>query len=370
MLTIRAMSNGAGYAARHLEYSDYLDENNRARGLWRGKGAERLGLVGEATAEQFERLRECESTTGEFLRQRRSADRVRADGSKQSNAVHFYDLTFSAPKSVSIMGVLEDPRLIEAHRTAVAAALTEAEQYAAVEDQRSGQKIVRQTGNLAIATYEHDTSRQLDMQLHVHAVAFNMTYDESTGKWKALDARGLYERQGYLSEVYRNTLAHEVRKLGYEIENRWNDRGTDQTFEIKGVSPELCRQFSKRSAEKEAAIQEFIAEHGRKPSNNEISVLVRNTREDKLRDITTAQVRAHQRAQLIPQDAMTLAVIRKQAEANRAVPAIADPAPSLEYAKEHLFERISVAHDYELMTEALHHGRGQIDLEGLKAELI
>src|SRR5581483_4408903 len=131
----------------------------------------------------------------------------------------------------------------------------------------------------------------------------------------------------------------------------------DQTFEIKGVSPELCRQFSKRSAEKEAAIQEFIAEHGRKPSNNEISVLVRNTREDKLREITTAQVRAHQRAQLIPQDAMTLAVIRKQAEANRAVPAIADPAPSLEYAKEHLFERISVAHDYELMTEALHHGR-------------
>src|SRR5271169_1953019 len=128
MLTIRAMTNGAGYAARHLEYSDYLDENNKTKGLWMGKAAEKLGLSGEVKLEQFERLRECEHPeTGEFLRQRKSADRHAADGSKQSNAVNFFDLTFSSPKGLSAVGVLEDPRLLKAHHEAVADAIAEAE---------------------------------------------------------------------------------------------------------------------------------------------------------------------------------------------------------------------------------------------------
>src|ERR1039457_3749288 len=101
MLTIRVMKGGAGYAARHLEYSDYLDENNKTKGLWMGKAAERLGLTGQVTLEQFEKLRECEHPeTGEFLRQRRSE-------------INFFDMTFSAPKSVSVMGVLEDSRLLD-----------------------------------------------------------------------------------------------------------------------------------------------------------------------------------------------------------------------------------------------------------------
>ena len=141
MLTLRAMKGGAGYAERHLQYSDYLDENNKTKGLWLGKGAERLGLSGEVKLEQFERLRECEHPeTGEFLRQRRSE-------------VNFFDLVFSAPKGISSVGVLEDPRLKEAHHEAVADALAEAERLASVEDQRDGNKLVRQTGNLAVATY-------------------------------------------------------------------------------------------------------------------------------------------------------------------------------------------------------------------------
>lgn len=370
MLTIRAMSNGAGYAERHLQYSDYLDEQNRVKGFWKGKAAERLGLVGEVTPEQFERLRNAEHPeTGEFLRQRRSADRISADGSKQSNGIHLFDFTFSAPKSVSIMAVLEDPRLKMAHQAAVTAALSEAESHGSVEEQTKNQKIVRQTGNLAVATFEHHTSRQLDMQVHTHAVVFNLSFDESSQKWKALDSRGLYERRAYLSEVYRNALAREVVKLGYEIENRWNERGTDQSFEIKQLSRDLCKQFSKRSAEKEAAIEQFIQEKGREPSNNEVSVLVRNTREDKLREIATADVRAYQRGQVLPEDAAILHETKALAESSHSLPAMKTAAPSLEYAKEHLFERISVAHDHELLTEALHHGRGQIDLAELKAEL-
>jgi conjugative relaxase-like TrwC/TraI family protein len=372
MLTLRAMRNGSGYAARHLEYSDYLDENNKTKGLWMGKAAERLSLAGEVKLADFERLRECEHPdTGEFLRQRRSADRTAADGSKQSEAVNFFDLTFSAPKSVSVLGVLEDSRLLElAHPKAVAEALAEAERLAAVEDQRDDQKQVRQTGNLAVATYQHDTSRELDPQCHTHAVVFNLSHDEATGNWKALHSPTLYERRGYLTEVYRNALAREVMALGYQIESRFDDRGKDESFEIKGVSPELCQKFSKRSTQKEKAIAEFIRNRGREPTDNEVSVLVRNTREDKLREIATAEVRAHQRGQLTPEENRELAAVKSQAATRRASPArTMTAATCLEFAKEHIFERVSVSADHAVLELALQQGRGQVGLEELKTEL-
>jgi hypothetical protein len=58
MLTIRAMSDGTGYSARHLQHSDYYAEGERVTGQWQGRGAEMLGLAGEVQSEQFEALRQ------------------------------------------------------------------------------------------------------------------------------------------------------------------------------------------------------------------------------------------------------------------------------------------------------------------------
>ena len=158
---------------------------------------------------------------GNFLRQRRSADRISADGSTQSHGRHLYDFTISAPKSVSVMAELgNDKRLIEAHRKAVAEALQELELHAAARVRKNGMNQNRTTENMVIAVYHHDSSRELDPQLHTHAVAANLTYDPEEKRWKALQASGIYERRAYLTEVYRNALAREVRQLGYEIETR------------------------------------------------------------------------------------------------------------------------------------------------------
>jgi conjugative relaxase-like TrwC/TraI family protein len=46
-----------------------------------------------------------------------------------------------------------------------------------------------------LAVYHHDTSRELDPQLHSHAVAANLTYDGTEGLWKAFQASGIYERR-------------------------------------------------------------------------------------------------------------------------------------------------------------------------------
>jgi len=372
MLTIRAMSDGTGYSARHLQHSDYYAEGERVTGQWQGRGAEMLGLAGEVQADPFEALRQgLDPQSGEFLRQRHSADRTAADGTTQSRGRNLYDFTISAPKSVSIMAQLGgDARLAEAHRKAVQEALKELECQAASRVRRDGANDNRTTGNLVLAVYHHDTSRELDPQLHTHAVAANLTYDGTEGLWKALQASGIYEQRAYLTEVYRNALAREVCCLGYEIDDRRSSKGKNLGFEIKGVSDELLEKYSQRSEQRDRAIAEFVESKGRQPGDNEIAVLVRESRADKLVEISTAEVHSRQTARLTPQESLTLEQIR-EAVLERSLTQRLDPenaVRSLDYAKQHVFERVSVALDHELLTEALRHGRGRIDLAELKGE--
>jgi len=369
MLTIRAMSDGKGYAPRHLEHSDYYAEGERVAGEWQGRGVELLGLSGPVNTGDFEALRQgLDPQTKDFLRVRHSADRTAADGTKLAQGRSLYDFTISAPKSVSVLAILGgDHRLIEAHRTAVAEALKEAETYAASRVRQAGANEDRPTGNLVLAVYHHDTSRELDPQLHTHAVAANLTFDGTEGRWKALQASDIYERRAYLSEVYRNALARQVRTLGYEIENQRDARGRDAGCEIRGVPAELLEKFSQRSRQRDRAIEIFVKQHGRRPTDNEVAVLVRESRADKLTEISTRDLRQKQRERLTPNEEQMLA--RTCSTQQRFISAVDSSAPSLDYAEDHIFERVSVAPDHELLTEALRHGRGRIRLADLKGEL-
>lgn len=373
VLTIRAMTGGAGYAQRHLEHSDYYDEHRRVQGEWHGRGAELLGLRSEVRREQFEAVREgLHPETGEFLRPRHSADRQGNDGSDQSKARSLYDLTFSAPKSVSIQAMVGgDVRLVAAHERAVRESLAEAESYAGTRVRLAGANENRTTANWIVAAYRHDASRELDPQLHTHAVAANLTYDGVEGRWKALQASGLYERRAYLTEVYRNVLAHEVRSLGYEIEPRRDSHGRDLGFEIRGVSQDLLERYSRRSAQRDAAIDEFTKQNGRKPTDNEVAVLVRESRPDKLAEIATEQVREQQLARSSLGELQTLQRLRKDGLGltKSMSTEISKASSSLEFAREHLFERCSVVYEHELLTEALRHGRGHLNLSDLRGVL-
>ena len=373
MLTIRAMTSGEGYAQRHLRQSDYYDQNRTVEGRWCGRGAELLGLKGEVTSEDFEAVRQgLDPQTGEFLRQRHSADRIASNGAEQSKARSLYDLTFSAPKSVSVMAIVGgDERLLAAHATAVREALEEAEKYSATRVRLAGLNENRATGNWIVASYTHDTSRQLDPQLHTHAVAANLTYDGTEGRWKALQASGLYERRSYLTEVYRNALAREARALGYEVENRHDVRGRDKGFEIAGFSQDFLDKYCQRSAQRDAAIQEFTHSRGRAPTDNEVAVLVRETRPDKLQEISTGRVRSLQQDRLSREERQTLREVSNEAQTQSYSPRINHGMheASLAYSQEHIFERLSVAREHEVLTEALRHGRGNVDLSDLQGSL-
>lgn len=369
MLTIKAMTGGETYAARHLSNNDYYAVGETVTGQWIGHGAKLLGLEGDVTMEQFDSIRQgIDPASGQFLRQRQSADRYGRDGKKLATARNLYDFTISAPKAVSVQA-LEDPRLIAAHKTAVAEAALEMESIAGSRIRRGGANDTRITSNLVIARYDHDTSRELDPQLHTHLVAANLTYDDVEGNWKALQASEIYAQREYLSEVYRNALAREAMMLGYALENRF-EHGKDRGFGITGIAESTLEEYSRRSAQRDQAITEFLDLNGRLPSNKEIALLVRDTRPEKLTEISSADVKARQLSRLRPEEAQTLRQLRKAAVASGSLAQPLSAGPSLDHAREHIFERVSVAKDYEVQTEALRHGRGRVELRELKAALL
>ena len=326
-------------------------------------------LAGEVKPEGFEALRQgLDPGTGEFLRQRKSADRVMPDGTIQSHGRNLYDFTISAPKSVSVMATLGgDKRLITAHEKAVAEALKEIESHAGARIRLHKANDNRTTGNMVIALYQHDASRELDPQIHTHAVAANLTYDNTEGRWKALQASGIYDRRSYLTEVYRNALAREVQSLGYEIDARRDSRGRGQGFEIRGIPDELLVKYSQRSRQRDQAIKQFVAKTGCQPTDNEVAILVRDTRADKLIEISTAEVNMRQHSRLTPGENQLLN--RLKPREGITLPALNSGEASLRYAKDHVFERVSVARDYEILAEALRHGCGQISHQQLKSLL-
>lgn len=241
--TVSALTS-AGQAASYYEADDYYAEGGLAPSEWFGEAAGALRLEGEVDREQFAALLEGQ-VGGKQLGTTRDGKIEHRPG---------WDITFSAPKSVSIMAeVAGDKRLIAAHGAAVKVALAHVEKHMAATRVREGGEVRREaTGNLAIATFRHATSRAQDPQLHTHAVVINTTQDKDAS-WRSLEPRAFYQLQKEIGAIYRQELAHGVAELGYRIE-----RGKDAMFEIAGVPGKVIEALSQRTA----AIDARLAERG------------------------------------------------------------------------------------------------------------
>ena len=250
MLSIGALasaSQGASYYERDGYYAKD-DPEHREASAWAGKGAEQLGLTGPVDPDTFRAVLEGRVPDG-------SGKQLGRRG-KDGEILHRpgRDLTFSAPKSVSIAALVGgDGRIVEAHDKAVAATLAWVEKHAAetrMKDPETG-TMTRTGGQKIVAgTFRHDTSRNLDPQLHTHAVLANMVKGED-GKWRSMANEGLYAKQKLIGMLYRNELAAGLSKLGYGIEKSH----ADGRFEIAGVPREVVAAFSTRRAEIEAAME-------------------------------------------------------------------------------------------------------------------
>ena len=164
-------------------------------------------------------------------------------------------MTLSAPKSVSLLAMVGgDGRIVDVHDQAVGKTLAWIEEHAVrtrVQD-KATKAMIRTAGQkMVAATFRHDTSRNLDPQLHTHCVIANMVQG-SDGKWRTMVNDGLYRQKMAIGAVYRAELAGGLKDLGYEIEKMH----PDGRFEVAGVPREVIEAFSTRRAEIEAAMAE------------------------------------------------------------------------------------------------------------------
>jgi len=344
MITVGLIRNGANYLTHHLRKNDYWAEGEKeVNGEWIGAAALAMGLQGLVTEKPFDALRQNKHPgTGESLSPR-----------DKTNRIAFFDIQLSAPKDLSVLAMVGgDDRVRDAFVESVKITLKEMERFAAVRERRgesSGSEDLRLTGNFVGGLFIHDTSRDLDPQLHAHAVLANATWDPARNEWMALQPAEMLRASGYLRQVLYRELASRLHGLGYEP-YEMNSAG----FNIRGLE-HLRECYSKRSRHVQKLMAEFEAEKGRKPSNGEVAVLVRESREDKLTEISTAQVRQRQRSELSEVESKSL---------DSLVTAARDCAPKnhhshghaqeiLAAAFRHVFERRSVVREGEVLNAAL-----------------
>ena len=248
MLSIGAVSSpsqGVSYYERDGYYAKD-DPAHREASAWIGGGAEALGLSGSVDPDLFKNVLAGKVPDG--------TGRQLGRKDKEGNIHHRpgRDLTFSAPKSVSLAALIGgDRRIVTAHDAAVKRTLSWAESHAVetrMKDPETGRMVRIGGQKTVVAAFRHDTSRNLDPQLHTHAVLANMVRGED-GKWRTMANERLYASKMLLGALYRSELARELETLGYRI----GKTHADGRFEIAGVPRKAVEAFSTRRAEIEAA---------------------------------------------------------------------------------------------------------------------
>jgi conjugative relaxase-like TrwC/TraI family protein len=149
---------------------DYLSEGQEIIGNWHGQGAALLGLKGQVDKPHFDQL--CDNInpdTGEQLTAKTLHNRRVG-----------FDLTWSVPKSVSVVhALLGDDRVLQAFRDSVTETMKEIEADMQTRVRTGGREEDRTTGNMIWGEFIHLTSRPVDgipcPQLHAHCFVFNAT---------------------------------------------------------------------------------------------------------------------------------------------------------------------------------------------------
>lgn len=293
------------------DLTGYYTKSGNPPGTWLGSGMDGIGLApgtvltDDAAKAVFEEA--LHPISGEPLGRRRGqrATAPAAPGPKTGTSTRHpvagFDLTFSVPKSVSVLWALSPQgvrdQVFAAHHRAVQDTLAWLECRAiATRTGRNGVAHVPVRGAIA-AAFDHWESRAGDPQLHTHLVIANRVQRTSDGAWATLDSRTLYKAVVAASEHYNGLLFDELRRsLGTETELRAPASvERNPSRELSGVDAALITEFSARARiielEKDRLVRLWNLEHGRNPSD--ATVL-------KLRQQATLSTRTAKDAQPVP----------------------------------------------------------------------
>ncbi|RPF21501.1 MobF family relaxase [Myceligenerans xiligouense] len=330
-VSMRVMSAGSGYKylLRSVVHADgdltaadaltrYYANPGTPPGRWLGKGVAQLGADGarigvgdQVTEQQLARLlgtghdpvtgqplgrayqqfatvperiaARIEALPADLTDEERgsAAARVEAEEGKAGpkSAVAGFDLTFSVPKSVSVLWALADAGtqtlIVAAHHAAMGEVIDFLEREVAATRTGSGGICQEDVHGLIVTAYDHYDSRSNDPQLHTHAVVSNKVKTVSDGLWRSLDSRALHRALVAASEQYDALLMDRLSGtfgLSWELRERGRERNPQ--WEVAGIGEELIEEFSTRShainQAKERLITQYIATHDRRPSKTTV----------------------------------------------------------------------------------------------------
>jgi len=280
---IAAGTDAARYYTEQIERGgeDYYvrpsDAGDEPRGEWTGVAAEALGLEGNVAPDALRAMLRGENPADGIELRRIGAGAERAG----------FDLTFSAPKSVSLLEALGDERMREGVRAAHDVAVCEAIGY--VEDEavkvrrgKAGVDLHRiDAQGLVAARFRHFTSRAGDPQTHSHVVVANYAQGVD-GRWSALDGRLLFQHAKTAGYLYQSALR---RELTAELGVEWGPV-RNGAADLAGVPDDVLRHFSQRRVE----ILDSMSERGSEgPGAAQAATL--STRKAKSYDVTAERLR-------------------------------------------------------------------------------
>ena len=277
---------GAGLAGLRLPRDSAVTEPQMANLFGAGRhplDGSKLGRAYPQFASLAERIAEREAALPPDLDEQTRADvlaQIRSTEGRRPHpvAVAGFDLTFTIPKSASVLWALADPAtqaaIAKAHTDAVAQALAFLEQR--VLFTRIGAAGCAQVPTLGMvaAAFDHWDTRTGDPNLHTHVVVANKVQGPD-GTWRSVDSRALHHATVAVSELYDDLVADNVAKA-LPVAWGWRSRGERRTpaFEVEGLDDELLALFSSRSDQIAGAMNEllatFLTEHGRRPTRVEV----------------------------------------------------------------------------------------------------
>ena len=253
MLSTKVFSSGSN-AQNYYSHADYYGAE--ATGVWFGEGAKDFNVSGIFDAKDSKEFKD-------LLDGRMPDGRVLGKKGKDNEVNHRpgADLTFSSPKSISVeMHVLGDKeskqKLEGARDLALSRVLKHIESSGMVHTRKGDGGFIREPiHKLTFALFNHTTNRKLEPQDHTHCFLANATKCND-GKYRTIVWDEVLKNNKYLGQMYRNELALEVKKLGYDIRvTRLSDGSS--SFELAKVPQQIIDGFSTRRKEIEALFKYY-----------------------------------------------------------------------------------------------------------------
>lgn len=258
--------NNLDYYTELSESKDYYLEGSEPKGIWLGAMSRHFRLNGkEVNSAQYKTLMSGRGLDGVDLVQNAGINGRRCA----------WDLTFSAPKSLSLLASACDESIKKeiylAQQLAVERAIEFIEKHAAFTRRGSNGVLSEPVVGLLAATFCHSSNRELEPQLHTHALVVNLA-QRLDDTWGSIDSNHFYKWQKTAGAIYRAQLAFQMEKIGFGCKK---DRAF---FQVEGVSQELCMKYSSRARQIQAQLEAHGVASSASPLGDKLKLSTRKSK--------------------------------------------------------------------------------------------